>query len=139
MLVAGRTTWRSFCGKRHLRVHEHTRPEQALGIGDRGLHADVAGGLIHHGIHRVDPAFVGVGLALRTYLDRPARLAPGRCLLRQPEVHVDGIEGLQGGHLGSAFQILAEICHADAENAGEGRLDGFLVQFDWASRTLAVA
>src|SRR6266446_1468515 len=79
----------------HPHIGEHPGKQLSLGIGDRGLDLHVAGVGIDLGVDRIDlpgeaNALVGVRRQCHRLADRDLR----QLLLRQIEVHVNGIDGL---------------------------------------------
>src|SRR5262245_59889301 len=80
-----------------LRLHEHPRAQLAPRVGERRLDLDVAGSGIHDRVHGGDlSGGHDLLFALGGDANLAARLELGHLLLGHREVHVDGIERLQG-------------------------------------------
>ena len=115
-------------GQRHLGVYKHSRAQKAFGIRQRRLNPDVAGRLVDHGVHSVDLTLeFDVGQTVCTDADWLTCCNLAEILLRQPKIHVDGIERLQRRDLGTTLKVLAKVDCADTEHSTERSANRLLV------------
>src|SRR6185436_781132 len=96
------------CAEDDLGLHEHARPKFRVWIGERRLHLNVAGRFIDR---RVDRRDTSVERDIAETFGGDAHVAAdaglGDRLLRNTEVHVDGIERLQRDERIAAGEVLS--------------------------------
>src|SRR5450432_2341035 len=109
-------------------VGEHPRTERLFLVGDRGSNPDRP----RRGVdRRVDcrdrPVAGGHVGAFDGHPDRHANLDLGEALLRQGEVDVDGVDGLEHRDARARVQVLAEVDLADPEAPAERRANDLAI------------
>src|SRR6266545_4690130 len=107
-----------------LRLDEHSGPQLAVRVTERGLNLNVARGLVDDRVQGRDRARrVGALDPLSGHADLSADSKLAQLLLRHGEVHVDRVERLERHDRIAGLQVLAEVDLADAENPGKRRPD----------------
>ncbi|EKD34499.1 MAG: hypothetical protein ACD_75C02313G0005 [uncultured bacterium] len=108
----------------HVDIHAGT--QLFIGVGQGGLHANIAGGGIHLRVYGRDFAsYDPIRQGVRGYPDRETYADLAQQLLRQEKVDENWIERLQGYNSLTVLDNLAKIDLADPQSAGKRRANGF--------------